>query len=60
MLKIKKYHPHAECLLRIKCESLPKKFGADLDDSYELIAMSMRLKINIIGFWFKHLIIHYY
>jgi hypothetical protein len=50
LLKIKKYHPYAECLLRIKCESLPKKFGADLNDSYELIAMSMRLKINIIGF----------
>ena len=33
---------------RIKCESLPFKFGADLDKSCELIAMAVKLQIDLI------------
>ena len=29
LFKIKEHHPEAECFLRIKVNSLPKKFGAE-------------------------------
>lgn len=47
--KIKNNHPGAECLLRIKCMSLPSKFGADQQASMELIEQAIEWGMNLIG-----------
>jgi ornithine decarboxylase len=52
LLKIHSHHNNAECILRIKSESAPLKFGADLNESIKLIAMAIRLEINLIGISF--------
>ena len=49
LIKIKTYHPQAKCLLRIKCDCLPRKFGADLSTSIHLIKLAIDLKIDLIG-----------
>ncbi len=52
LLKLKRYHPKAECILRIKCDCLPSKFGADLEQSMYLIKKSIELNIKLIGISF--------
>lgn len=49
LIKIRENHPDAECLLRIKCDSLPAKFGASLDISKKLISKAIEWKMNLIG-----------
>jgi ornithine decarboxylase len=49
LVKIKTYHPRAECLLRIKVDSLPAKFGADQQKAMWLIKLAVELKINLVG-----------
>jgi ornithine decarboxylase len=52
LAKIKCYHPRAECLLRIKCDSLPAKFGADHTKARWLIKRAVELGINLVGISF--------
>ena len=52
LMKIKLYHPHAECILRIKCDCLPAKFGADRETSMQLIKRAIELNIDLIGISF--------
>lgn len=49
LLKIRENHPQAEVLIRIKCKSLPSKFGANLEASQALIEKAIRWNMNLIG-----------
>lgn len=52
LLKIKRHHPSAECILRIKADSLPGKFGADRSTSMNLIKKCIELDLNLVGISF--------
>lgn len=52
LLKIKQFHPKAECFLRIKANSLPKKFGSDMNSSRKLIKQAIELNIKLKGICF--------
>ena len=49
MEKIKAYHPGAECLLRIRVDSLAVKFGADRKKACELIKQAVDMNLNLVG-----------
>lgn len=52
LIKIKQNHPNAKVLLRIKCDCLPAKFGADRDKSIKLIKKSIELGVDLVGISF--------
>ena len=58
LLKIKENHPNAKVLLRIKTDDknakwgLSVKFGADLEESRELISLSKKLNVDLVGIAF--------
>ena len=49
LIKIRENHPKAEILIRIKCRSLPSKFGATLEASRSLIEKAICWNMNLIG-----------
>lgn len=53
LIKIKENHPKAQCFLRIKVNSLPTKFGADIPTAMKLIdkAIESNIKLNGISFY---------
>jgi ornithine decarboxylase len=52
LVKISKHHLNAECLLRVKVDCLPSRFGADFKSSIELVKKAIELKVNLIGICF--------
>jgi ornithine decarboxylase len=58
LYKIKENHPHAQCVLRIITNDkdaicpFSKKFGADMETSYKLISLAIKLDLNLAGISF--------
>lgn len=58
LVKIKKHHPQAKCVLRIITNDsnavckFSMKFGADMPTSYKLIELALELKLDLIGISF--------
>lgn len=58
LIKIKKHHQEAKCVLRIITNDsnavckFSMKFGADMETSYKLIEMALELKLNLVGISF--------
>lgn len=58
LIKIKKHHADAKCVLRIITNDsnaickFSMKFGADMETSYKLIEQALDLKLNLVGISF--------